>query len=169
MMASCMSPSLSVFLLDSNVMLTHSASSPLFVWRLTGAGNQLSTDSLKKKLRQRAAASHRVCVSVYAGASVKCAHIWMPSRIVVFKQSTWESETKLNFEPVNHHTFSSLSKSNHRWLDQTVCLALVKGFLLSTCKFEKASTHSERRPVGLCIQCVHEWLCPLGLGCTLEL
>lgn len=68
---------------------------------------------------------------MYAGESVKCVYILMSPQIV-FKQSTRESETKLNFGSVNQHTLHSLSEFNHRWLDQTVYLAAVKGFMPSS-------------------------------------
>lgn len=104
------------------------------------------TGSLKNKLRQGEAARRHVCECA-CRASVECVRIWMPPQIVIFEQSTWESEAKLNFGVVNQCTFSSLSKSNHRWLDQTVYLTVwergrVKTLLSSRGNLSRARRYS---------------------------
>lgn len=82
-----------------------------------------------------------------AGESVKCAHVLIPLQ-TVFKQSTRASERKLNFESVNQHTLSSLSASEHRWLDQSALHGL------SALQMQSASTDGTRLPVGFCM-----WFC----------
>ena len=75
---------------------------------------------------------------------------------IVFKQSTRARERKLNFESVNQHSLSSLSTSNHRWLDQ----AALPG--LWALHMQRASTQAPRTPVGCCCGCC---CCGCGCGC----
>lgn len=117
----------------------------LLLWTAV-ASNQLL---LATHYRSQWAAASR---HVYAGESIKCARILMSPQIV-FKQSTRESGRKLNFESVNQHTLSSLSKSNHRWPDQSA----LPGF--SALQMQSASTYVKRLPAGFCMHFVHGSCC----------
>lgn len=70
---------------------------------------------------------------------------------IVFKQSTRESKTKLNFGFISQKVLSSLSESNHRCFDEAVDLTALNAFLPALHEIKKACAHSESLPVGFCV------------------
>lgn len=75
---------------------------------------------------------------------------------IVFKQSTRESKTKLNFGFINQKVLSSLLESNHRCFNETVDLTALTTFLPALHEIKKACAHSEPLPGGfcVCIECI---------------